>query len=150
MTPGTLVAYDRDPRYVAAFSLYVVVGEAKPDNLGRRQLRIQCVEGMGGTTSPWAPNTVRVLNAAIADLTPLAAFGYRIATLTEVTFEHGVSNHLMKVEFDPSLPVTAKRSWGQFGAMRDDKVTGIRTASLFNLIKKAMIAGYRDTRKAAA
>lgn len=105
---GDLVTYERDPRYAAAWTLYVVLGEARRDSRARIQIPIQALHRqiLYGAITTFRPMDVRP-----DELVPLAAYGIRIRRMVRRLDGHA-SNFLF-LERDPSIEATAPRRFGR-------------------------------------
>lgn len=127
---GDLVTYERDPRYAAAWTLYVVLGEARRDSQAHIRIPIQALHRqiLYGTITTFHPMDVRT-----DELVPLGDYGMRIRKMVRRLDGH--SSNFLFLERDPSIEATAPRRFGRplgdkwdwcgFGQIDSDELAGL-------------------------
>lgn len=125
---GDLVTYERDPRYAAAWTLYVVLGEPRRDSQAQMRIPIQAIHRQ---TLYSAITTLHPMDVRVDELVPLAAYGMRISKLVHRL--HGAT--YLFLERDASIRATAPRrfgrplgnqwDWCSFGSIDSDDLAGL-------------------------
>lgn len=140
---GDLVIWEKLPRIASAGFLFVVLGAAEVDKDGRRLIRIQLAEGkplerFNGLT-PFA--------APLAELSPLAAYGLRVDSLSLWRHHSDPLNWFWLTDVG-APPATTARRWGSmYGPQRSDYRARISDDDLAELIWQRR---NEDMRSAAA
>lgn len=105
MSPGDLAVYEKLPRIKAARFLFVNLGKAEPDKMGRPQSLAQMITHQ----KLWGWMATGPVRLPTADLTPIADYGVRVRSCAD----EGRGAYLW-LEDDPAAPAGAK----QFGNPR--------------------------------
>lgn len=109
---GTLVVHEPMPHWRVAWFLFVVVGDAKPDHLGRPQQRVlplsrfQSWQKFAGVTG--SNGGV----ALVTDLSPISDYGMVLKRLVLSGDSECHGNEFLEIEADPAITPKAKKPWG--------------------------------------
>lgn len=131
LSRGMLVTYERDPRYAAAWTLYVVLGEPARDNKHKWRVLIQAIHRAALTVL--GVTAFEAMNVLADEVTPLGAYGMRITKMVRRLDGH-YSNYLFLAR-DPMIEATTSRQFGRqlgngwdwcgFGAIDSDEIAGM-------------------------